>query len=285
MDITILGSGGFMTIPRPLCQCRVCSEARAKGHPYTRNGPSIYIKELAAVIDTPKDITSSLNREGVTGLKRIFYTHWHPDHTEGMRVVEEATNSWSKRRPYTLQNHGEPIKVIIPEPLEGTIKGIRSPKGSYLEYFERKGFVKTHTTPYGKDVEADGTSITPMEVNEETACYVLREGGRKAVYMPCDVKPHGNLDFLKDADVLIVGSPYLEAEEGLGQLPPNHPLRNEVFSMDEIVNLIEKNGIKRTVITHIEEMWGLSHDDYQGLEKWYQKYGIAFSYDGMRIVV
>ena len=75
MKITILGSGGFQTIPRPLCQCKICKEAREKGTPHSRNGPSIYIHGAEAIIDTPKDIISSLNREDVKKVKNIFFTH------------------------------------------------------------------------------------------------------------------------------------------------------------------------------------------------------------------
>ena len=33
MKLTILGSGGCMVIPKPLCDCHVCKEAREKGVP------------------------------------------------------------------------------------------------------------------------------------------------------------------------------------------------------------------------------------------------------------
>ena len=34
-----------MVIPKPLCQCRVCEEARRKGGPYERTGLSTFIHE------------------------------------------------------------------------------------------------------------------------------------------------------------------------------------------------------------------------------------------------
>ena len=41
--------------------------------------------------------------------------------------------------------------------------------------------------------------------------------------------------------------------------------------------------IKKTIITHIEEMWRLSFDEYKAIEKRYKKYNIKFSFDGMKL--
>ena len=56
MRLTILGSGGCMAIPKPLCGCRVCREARVKGVPYSRGGPSAFLHDVNLLIDTPAEI-------------------------------------------------------------------------------------------------------------------------------------------------------------------------------------------------------------------------------------
>lgn len=284
MEITILGSGGFQTIPRPLCQCRICKEARERGIPYSRNGPSIYIKELKAIFDTPKDIINSINRENIKELDKIFYTHWHPDHTEGMRIVEEIKSNWSEKAPFKLKNHEKPIQIFIPEALKKTIMGIRSFKNSYFEYFENKNFIKLNWISYGKENKFGKISITPFKINKETSCYLIKENKKKIVYMPCDVKPFENHDrLLKDVDFFIVGSPFLESKDGIKNIPANHPLREELFSFGEIIELIKKYNIKKTIIVHIEEMWRLSYDEYKEIEKQYKEYNIKFAFDGMRL--
>lgn len=53
--------------------------------------------------------------------------------------------------------------------------------------------------------------------------------------------------------------------------------------MKEIEELKYKYNIKKVIITHLEEDWGKSYDDYLKLEKQYE--GIAFAYDGMTLVV
>jgi phosphoribosyl 1,2-cyclic phosphate phosphodiesterase len=53
--VEILGSGGAVTIPRPGCGCRVCVEAREKGVPYARTGPSVFVHGPDVLIDTPEE--------------------------------------------------------------------------------------------------------------------------------------------------------------------------------------------------------------------------------------
>src|SRR5690606_33412518 len=66
MQIEFLGSGGALPTPRVGCQCRVCTEARAKGVPYSRGGPSVFVHGPDLLIDTPEEIRDLLNRSRVT---------------------------------------------------------------------------------------------------------------------------------------------------------------------------------------------------------------------------
>jgi phosphoribosyl 1,2-cyclic phosphate phosphodiesterase len=53
--------------------------------------------------------------------------------------------------------------------------------------------------------------------------------------------------------------------------------------MEEIQHLKERYNIKKIIMTHLEEDWGKSYDDYVELEKQYNN--IFFAYDGMTIEV
>lgn len=64
----------------------------------------------------------------------------------------------------------------------------------------------------------------------------------------------------------------------LGQ---DNPLREELFVMDEIVEIKKKFRVREVIVTHLEEDWGKSYDDYLALEKEYD--GIRFAYDGMEV--
>ena len=77
MKFKILGSGGAMPVPRPFCQCELCSLAR-KNKKYRRNSCSAFIEEIRTLIDCPEDIGNSLNTENIKQIDNMFITHWHP---------------------------------------------------------------------------------------------------------------------------------------------------------------------------------------------------------------
>ena len=94
MKLKITGSGGCVSIPKPLCQCNVCTEARKKGFPYARCGCSLYLEDANLLIDTPEDIAYALNNADVKNVEYILYSHMDPDHTMGMRVIEQLRLNW-----------------------------------------------------------------------------------------------------------------------------------------------------------------------------------------------
>ncbi len=75
MKVEILGSGGAATIPRPGCACRVCAEARARGWPYTRTGPSTFVHGPNVVFDTPEESKAQIERAGLGEIAACFYSH------------------------------------------------------------------------------------------------------------------------------------------------------------------------------------------------------------------
>lgn len=247
------------------------------------------MKDINAIFDTPKDIVLSVNREGIKKVDNIFYTHWHTDHTEGMRIVEEITASWSERPPFELKNHSHPINVLAPKQVIKELKRIKSPLGSYFDYFESQNYIKIKALEFGKEKVLNNIRITPIKNNFDgrvtSTSYLIKEDDKEAVYMPCDPKPFESLVFLEGCDLFLVSSPFIESKQGLKKIPKTHPLRDELFSLEELIDLIKRYKIKRTVVVHIEEMWGLSYEDYKLLEKKYAQYNIIFSFDGLRLKV
>lgn len=94
MRLKIIGSGGCVSTPRPLCQCNICIEAREKGFPYARCGCSLYIEDANILIDTPEDIADALNHADIKEVEYLLYSHIDPDHTMGMRVIEQLRLDW-----------------------------------------------------------------------------------------------------------------------------------------------------------------------------------------------
>lgn len=281
MKVKILGSGGCVSTPRPCCNCKVCVEARKKGFPYARTGCSLYIEDAKILIDTPEDINYAINHANVSEIASVLYSHSDPDHTMGMRVFEQLRMDWLS---CSVGGKNEnPIEVIaLPNVIE-ELKKQRTHKGSVMEYYIFSGLISATGTAH---VEKDDLCIDliPVDEKENVAIFVIQQKGKKIIYAPCDVKPFPDNDIFKQADTLIIGNTIVgdALKEGF-VLEADNPLRQELFTMDEIITLKEKYEIPNVIITHLEEDWGKSFDDYLELEKQYD--GIKFAFDGMEIVL
>ena len=279
MNVIILGSGGCVSTPRACCNCRVCTEARQKGFPYARTGCSLFIEDANILIDTPEDINASLNNAQIQKVEHILYSHCDPDHTMGMRVVEQLKMDWladslGKKPEY-------PIEVAsLPAILED-IKKQGTKYGSSIEYYKAKGLIYTRGV---RNLTYDDILVEMISVDEQehVAVFVISSNDKKIIYAPCDVKPFPKSEKFQGADVLVIGNTIVgETLKGGFVLNEDNPLRKELFTLDEIDTMRIQYDIKRVIITHLEEDWGKSYDDYQELEK--ELNLIQFAYDGLKI--
>jgi phosphoribosyl 1,2-cyclic phosphate phosphodiesterase len=246
------------------------------------------LEDIHAVFDTPEDSYHQLNRENVTYVDSIFYTHWHPDHTMGMRVIEQMTMHFLA---WFLEGK-EPTKKInicaLSEVLRD-IKDIKNRYSSYLEYYESDGLVSLVGLEAETPFTVGDIEIIPLPVVQSTfmsTVYIIMSKGKKVGYAPCDSKPFPVHGLLEDLDVLFIGDvvPEGKLKDGYTILEGNM-LRDEVYMMDELLEIITTYAIKKTIVVHIEEEWGRSFDDYKGIEEQYKRFNIEFAFDGMRVEV
>jgi len=94
-ELVFLGTGGADCTPRVGCLCEICAEARQKKGRYARNGPSAFFTGADLLFDTPEDVAHSLEREEIHHVSNLVYSHWHPDHTMGRRVLEQLKENES----------------------------------------------------------------------------------------------------------------------------------------------------------------------------------------------
>lgn len=280
MKFTIIGSGGCVALPKPLCQCDICKEAREKGAPYSRFGCSLYLEDLNLVVDTPEDIVYALNYSNVKQIDTVLFSHLDPDHTLGMRVFEHLRLDWLElSEGRECEN---PIKVLAMKHVMEDINTIGFKYGSFLDYYENtRNLIKRQVVE--ESVTLNNIKITFLKATSATV-FVFEENGNKVIYAPCDVKPFPDHGILENADVMIIGNTVIgEKLKGGYQLSKDNFLRKELFTMEEIEELKRKYNIKKVIMTHIEEDWGKSYDDYVELEKQYDN--IKFAYDGMTIEI
>jgi phosphoribosyl 1,2-cyclic phosphate phosphodiesterase len=279
MKLTILGSGGCTVIPKPLCMCRVCREARKKGVPYARGGPSAFLHDINLLIDTPAEISILLNRCSIRKLDYLLFTHLDPDHVEGFRVVEQIALDFRTWKTYPEKQ----VCLILPEQLYEPLRSIRSQYGPLLDFYLESGFISLST--FSDCIHFDDVSITAIPVDrgrQWSFVYVFESSGKKIVYAPCDIKPFPeHRPEVQNPDYFIVQPGIFET--GLKHrftYPPEHISRKTLYTFEQTLEIAEHISPAHVVFVHLEEYWNRSYDDYKALEKG----NITFSYDGMQVI-
>lgn len=263
-----------------MCSCSICEEARIKGAPFSRYGCSIFLEDISLLVDTPEDIVHAINHSNIKNIDNVLFSHVDPDHTLGMRVFEQLRLNWLEVSEGKECN--KPINVYAMESVMFDMNSIKFKFGAYLDYYENtRNLIKREIID--KSIFIDRIKISCIKVNHATI-FVFEENNKKVIYAPCDVKPLPNDDIFNNADVLIIGSTIVgNVLKGGFVLKDDNPLRNDFFTMDEIEDIKRKYNISKVIITHLEEDWGKSYNDYLKLECQYN--GIQFAYDGMEIDV
>ncbi len=280
MKFKIIGSGGCVCTPKPLCQCSICKEAREKGYPYARCGCSLYLEDIGLLIDTPEDISVALNNADIKTVNTIVYSHCDPDHTLGMRVIEQLRLEWLDY--YENINTQNPLKIIAHPDVMKDINAIKSKYGSFMDYYQKMKLIEEQEVE--SYFEQNGVKVSFVQVPAEKAVtvFVIESNNKKLIYAPCDCVPFPDEPILYDADVLILGNTFIgDRLKGGRTVTKDHPLRKELHSFDDARQIFKKINAKHMIITHIEEDWGKSYDDYLDMEKDYSN--ISFAYDGLPI--
>jgi phosphoribosyl 1,2-cyclic phosphate phosphodiesterase len=284
MQIEFLGSGGAITIPKPGCQCRVCAEARARGIPYSRTGPSVFVHGPNVLIDTPEEIKEQLNRSRVTRIDAAFYSHWHPDHVLGRRVWETMNADWMHWPP-----QHRCTDIYLPQQVA---LDFRTRLGSWeqLTYLQRFGVVRLIELADGEVVTLGTTRIRPFRVAEDYVyAFLFADAGRRALIAPDELfgwTPPADVQGV-DLAVIPMGLPRIHPLNGRQIIPDDHPILKSEATFQQTLDIVRQLKAERVVMAHVEEPGGLSYDDLLALEDRLREEGlnITFAYDTMVVEV
>jgi phosphoribosyl 1,2-cyclic phosphate phosphodiesterase len=245
----------------------------------------MYLSDIGLLFDTPEEIASQLNREGIGNIDYIFYSHWHPDHTLGLRIIEMMNLFWLGR----YVRGDRPAKKIRVCASSGVLGDLKNVYGSFFDYYEGMGLIEVRELEICTPYPIGDIRITPFEVkhaNFVSTVFLIEGNEKRVVYGPCNVKPFPSDSRLTKSDLFILGNVFPEGplKEGI-TIPQDNELRVSQFSMQEALELVEILRATKTVFTHLEEEWGRSYDDYKVIEEQHSKHDIRFAYDSMKIHV
>jgi phosphoribosyl 1,2-cyclic phosphate phosphodiesterase len=283
MRIEILGSGGAVTIPQPGCDCRVCVEARARGVPYSRTGPSFFVHGPDLLIDTPEESKYQLNRAGLGPIPACVYSHWHPDHVMGRRVWE-ANKEWRRWPP-----HSYTTDIYLPQQVA---EDFRTHLGSWeqFEYMASRGMVRLILLEDGESFALGGVNILPFRVAEDYVyAFLLQEGDTRVLIAPDELNGWTPPDFVRgvDAAFLPMGITEFDPFTGDRVIAEEHPVLRTEATYRETMEIVQALEAKRVVLGHIEEQDGLGYDDYErlGAKLRGEGFAVEFAYDTMTVEV
>lgn len=284
MHVEFLGTGGATTIPRPGCSCRVCTEARLKGVPYSRSGPSVFVHGPDILIDTPEEIKVQLNRSRVTHIAAGTYSHWHPDHVMGRRVWEELNQDW---RGWPRQVRTTPI--YLPQQVAEDFKS-RLGSWEHLAFLEHQRLVSLHALSDGDSVVLNGVRIEPFRLAEDYVYAFLfhdLEADRRVLIAPDELHGWTPPDALQGVDLAILPMGMVEIDPLSGQrkIASDHPLLRHEATFAQTLEIVGRLRPGRAILTHIEEMDGLTYDDLLSLQPELQRNGlpVEFAHDTMLV--
>ena len=278
MKLNLLGTGGVTPIPKPCGSCVICINARKKGMAEYQTGPSMFVYDDNILFDTPEEVRMQLTREDIKKVEHVILTHWHPDHTQGIRVVEQINFNHIKEETEDI-----PINVYISERQLELFKKFGS--GNMLSYYESKGIIKIIYLNHNEPIKFKNTTVTPLYIPKTEGYYFLIEdnrNGKKVIYAPCEYQELKVYEELKDIDILIAHCLYFE-NKNIGS---GVDYSDTEDSFEKMLNDSSLMQAKKIVVTHIEEAFQLTIEQFnEEVKKYYKDYNIEFAKDGYKIII
>lgn len=287
LRVEILGSGGATPAPRPGCRCPVCVAARELGGRHARTGPSTFVHGPNIVFDTPEDSRIQLDRPGMGEIAACFYSHWHPDHTMGRRVWETRNADFRTWPPE--ERSGPMTDVYLPEQVAEDMRAYLG-AWEHLAFMEGRGWIHVQVVPDGEIVEVGGAVVRPFRVAEDYVyAFEVRADGRRLLVAPDELNGWSPPEDVRGCDLAVLPMGICEHHPLTGErrIDPAHPILRLEATFAETLEIVDALAADRVVLTHIEEIDGLTLDDLAVLEQRVQADGrpITFAWDGLQVDV
>jgi len=241
----ILGSGGFKTIPQPLCECSLCKAAR-KNKKFRRTGPSFYVPQADFLVDL-----SAESKEQIDQLSRfpkhIAFSHWHPDHTEGYRVLESFPN-----QPKVYIQSDSKILERVPA----------------LKFLAGIGKIKIVDWPTGQNLNLNGFKVSSIKINSDIPVYafLVKKAEKRILLCPDHSRHLLDIAPIKNLDMLIMNIGVFDKIK-------------EMTNFDDNLNIIAAFSPKKTVLTHVEEQFQIDKIKQVKIEKKYKDKKLSITKD------
>jgi phosphoribosyl 1,2-cyclic phosphate phosphodiesterase len=160
----------------------------------------------------------------------------------------------------------------------------------HFSFMEAQGWIRVHVVADGALVTVDNVEIRPFRLAEDYVyAFELRADSRRLLIAPDELNGWSPSDDLRGCQlaVLPMGICEFDPLSGERKIHPDHPILRVEATFAETLEIVDALGADRVVLTHIEEMDGLTVDDFEVIEGRLHDDGreVVFAWDGLQITV
>jgi phosphoribosyl 1,2-cyclic phosphate phosphodiesterase len=161
---------------------------------------------------------------------------------------------------------------------------------AHLEFMRDRGWIRIHELRDGDVVEIDGVTVRPFRLAEDYVyAFELSDGDARLLVAMDELNGWVPPPELRGCDlaVLPMGICEYDVVTGERRIHPTHPVLRFEATFEETLGIVDRLGALRVVLSHVEEMDGLSYDDLLRLGSRLRREGrpVEFAHDGMIIAV
>ena len=220
MEVTVVGSG--TVVPR-LARRQSCVIARTG--------------DETLVFDLGSGAVRGMLQANLDpfAIDRIFFTHFHPDHTVDVVPLLFAMNYGAE------EPRSRPLYVAGPEPFEEFWAKILDVWGEWMEGdYPLEVSELPHECGSPLDLPACRISWAPAEHRPESIAYRLEAEGRAFVYTGDTEYSESVVELARDAHTMLIECSFPDGSPIPGHLTP-----------DTVARIASEAGVGRVVLTHV----------------------------------
>lgn len=170
-----------------------------------------------------------------SSIDRIFFTHFHPDHTVDVVPLLFAMN-YGSDEPRT-----RPVYVAGPEPFEEFWAKILNVWGEWMEGdYPLEVSELSHESSSSLDLEGCSISWAPAQHRPESIAYRIEKEGRAFVYTGDTEYSESVVELARGAHTMLIECSFPDDNPVPGHLTPSG-----------VARIASEAGVERVVLTHI----------------------------------
>jgi phosphoribosyl 1,2-cyclic phosphate phosphodiesterase len=196
----------------------------------------------------------------------------------GRRVFETIGADWRGWPP--SEKRVTKTTVYLPQQVAADFRERRGLM-DHFEFMASNGWVEIVELEDGSSVDLDGCRVTPVRLAEEYVyCFLLESDGKRVLIAPDELNGWTPPGHVRGLDLAVVPAGIAEHHPLTGErrIDADHPVLRFEATFAETQEIIGALRARRVVLSHIEEMDRLSHDEWLEIG---ERYGVEIAFDGL----